>query len=59
MTAGATLAVTNVAVGLRKLRVHGLDQAQNTLFDEVESGGSAVRELELRLTGRTGNASAA
>jgi hypothetical protein len=50
-TAGKNLAVTEVLIGIHKVRAYGLDEAGETLSDErtvkVEGGVTVTKELEL------------
>ena len=50
-TSGKSLAVIDVSVGIRKLKVYGLDASGKTLSDEktlkVEGGATVTKELEL------------
>jgi hypothetical protein len=50
-TSGKNLAVTDVLVGIRKLKVYGQDAQGKTFSDEktvkVEGGATVTKELEL------------
>lgn len=50
-TSGKSLAVTDVLIGIRKLKVYGLDASGKTRSDEktvkVEGGATVTKELEL------------